>query len=165
MARYIKGKDGKLLGSVGDGKTSAPTPSDLPKPTSATPAEATDPSAHLDHLYEKFAKRLNVTSDVWARRGRRAAVVAATTAIAIGTLTACGNTTPAPEAPTAAVQDGEIPMVSTFMVKTVDGREIPCVWGHVDDTTPAAQGGLSCDWSANTPSTASVTVPPPADGS
>lgn len=52
MAQYIQDSKGRLAGSIGDGKTTIPTPSDLPASTAGAPA---DPSpGHLDAVYDAY---------------------------------------------------------------------------------------------------------------
>lgn len=52
MPRYIQGKDGKMVGSIGEAKDRIPTPSHAPKPTSS---QADDPTeAPYDHQYSRL---------------------------------------------------------------------------------------------------------------
>lgn len=57
MTKYIKGKDGKFAGSIGDGKTNVPTPSNLP--TVAAPAQQPASAASVTEAYAKFTAKKN----------------------------------------------------------------------------------------------------------
>lgn len=52
MGKYVKGKDGKFAGSIGDGKTSIPTPSNTPRGPRATtpPAAEANPSTNYNDM-------------------------------------------------------------------------------------------------------------------
>lgn len=75
MARHIQGKDGKMAGSIGDGKGKVPTASDLRRTKGAATEQAD--TANLDDLYAQFHSRVDGN---WTREEYEAAVTKATEA-------------------------------------------------------------------------------------
>lgn len=58
MAKYVKGKDGKFAGSIGDGKTKVPTAAPKPAPLVGVPSNVKTPQ-DVDKLVAKMRKSLS----------------------------------------------------------------------------------------------------------
>jgi hypothetical protein len=61
MPKYIKSKDGKFAGSIGDGKNAVPTPAPLTVPTLTSPETTT---ADLDSIYNQFQNEAAIGTPV-----------------------------------------------------------------------------------------------------
>jgi uncharacterized protein YfaS (alpha-2-macroglobulin family) len=59
MSKFIKGKDGKFNGSIGDGKDNVPQPSDLNVPRIGNADEVAADESSIESAYASFAAREN----------------------------------------------------------------------------------------------------------
>lgn len=65
MTKYIKGRDGKFAGSIGDGKNNVPTASNMPTAAQSTVNDASE--SRVAEAYAKFAAKKNPYKfEAWA---------------------------------------------------------------------------------------------------
>lgn len=76
------------------------------------------------------------------KRKTKIVMIFAGAVLLLSGLTGCGVDRAA-DGSVIANNNANVDSISSFYVKAVDGRNVPCIW-----VAGYQKGGLSCDWSA-----------------